>query len=130
MDVALMTDKEIREEIRRLKAVLLDRRGLQRRRLQEAEVERGHILPFAGDRCLRCDAQFFPNGGWRGEDCATRLLRAVERMTNDGSIPASEESLYLCNCPCECGGKYRNPKESVCMVCRANPNCIELREAN
>lgn len=78
MDVALMTDKEIREEIKRLKAVLLDRQRV--RASVKYQNEHGHVLPFAGDRCLRCDAQFFPDGGWRGEDCATRLLRAVERM--------------------------------------------------
>lgn len=37
-----------------------------------------HVIAYATNRCLRCDAEFFPDGGWRGIDCH-KVRRAEEK---------------------------------------------------
>lgn len=53
-----------------------------------------HILPFQGDRCMRCDARFYPEGGWRGVACPPKAPRGGEALSESAEfVETTREAL-------------------------------------
>lgn len=59
------------EELRAEVARLYGENERLRSELVTMQQEPVHVLPFQGDRCMRCGATFHPVGGWRGVACVT-----------------------------------------------------------